>query len=334
MASLPFNLALVQFFADHRTAFLTNFFLAAASFGSAGVYILFAILIYVAWNKQLAIRLSILILLTMALNDLLKLAIRNPRPFIREGTWQQKWAVSPQSAKALAAEYSTPSGHAMGSSAFYSYLYACIHNRAARTFAVAAILLIGISRPYLGVHFVEDVLIGWAIGVTMALVSIRYSEAITSAWSQLSYTQQIVTTVAGSLALWLLAVLLNGRQIAGPPRDVLYYGGFLTGIIIARPLEMSKVNFDPRSSSPLTKTLRCLLSVGMVISTLLILGKAFGVVVDRSSILWNLAEYLRFTAAGFVTVFLAPLLFTRIGWAERATVSAGSTNKMLLSERP
>ena len=322
MAPLPFNLGFVQFLADHRTVFLTKLFLAVTYFGGAGGYILIAIFIYVAWNKQLAIRLSVLVLLTMALNDILKIAIKNPRPFIRQGSWLRKWAVSPKSAAALAAEYSTPSGHAMASSAFYSYLYAFVHDRAVRIGAVTAIILIGVSRPYLGVHYAEDVLIGWAIGVPIALISVRYSEAIATRWSRLSYTQQAFATVAGSLALWLLAVLLNGRQIAGQPRDVLYYAGFLTGIVLARPLEMSKVNFDPRSSSVLAKVLRYLLSIGMVIFTLLILGEAFGMVADRNSMLWNLVEYLRFTAAGFVTVFVAPLLFTRIGWAKRAMAGA------------
>jgi hypothetical protein len=210
----------------------------------------------------------------------------------------------------------------MGSSAFYTYLFAAIRNRAVRTFAVAAILLIGLSRPYLGVHYVEDVLIGWVIGVSIALVSIRYAEDISATWSQFSHAQQIAATVAGSMALWLLAVLLNGRQMAGPPREVLYYGGFLTGIVAGRPLELSKVNFDPRSSSVLAKALRYLLSVGMVICTLAIFEQVFVVIADRTSMGLNLFEYLRFAAAGFVTIFIAPLVFTRIGWAKCVTAGA------------
>ena len=322
MAPLPFNLAFVQLLADHRTVFLTNFFLAVTSFGGASVYILIALFIYAGWSKQLAIRLSVLVLLTMALNDILKMAIKNPRPFVREGTWLRKWAVSPNQAAQLASEYSTPSGHAMGSSAFYSYLFAFIHHRAVRILAVAAIVLVGISRPYLGVHFVEDVLIGWAFGLAIALVSIRYGEAIATAWSRFSTTQQIAATVAGSLALWLLAVLLNGRQFSGQPGDVLVYGGFLTGMVVARPLEMSQVNFDPRSGNIVAKTLRYLLSVGMVIYTSAIVEVAFEMVVDRSSMAWNLCEYLRFTAMGFVAVFVAPLLFTGIGWAKKAEARA------------
>ena len=61
-----------------------------------------------------------------------------------------------------------------------------------------------------------------------------------------------------------------------------------------------------------------MLSLVLVVFTLLILYKAFDLLADRSSLLWNLLEYLRFTAIGFVAFFLAPLLFTRMGWAERA----------------
>jgi len=322
MSPLPFNMALMQFLADHRTVFLTRFFHAATFFGDFGGYILVATLIYVAWNKQLAIRLSVLVLLASSLNGVLKLIVKNPRPFIREGTYLSKWAVSPQGAAALATEYSTPSGHAMASSAFYSYLYACAGNRYVRVIAVMAIVLIGVSRPYLGVHYAEDVLIGWAIGLSVALLWIRYAEAICAAWSRLSYTQQIGIAVAASLALWLLTIAVNGWRIDGQPREALVSAGFLTGIVIARPLELRMVNFDPRSSNAAAKTLRYLLSIAMVIGALLFLDMAFGMIPGKFAMLGSMLQYVRFTAAGIVSIFLAPLLFTRIGLAKSMPIGA------------
>jgi len=72
----------------------------------------------------------------------------------------------------------------------------------------------------------------------------------------------------------------------------LCYGGFLTGIVLARPLELRKVNFDPRSSTVLLKIMRFGLSVGLLILTLFCLGKAFGIMADQASMLWNLLEYI------------------------------------------
>ena len=322
MAPLPFNLGLVQLLADHRDVFLTRLFLIAAFLGSSRGYILLILLFYVAWNKRLAIRLAVVVLVTLSLNDLLKMLVRNPRPFIAQGTYLKKWAVPPFNAHSLAAEYSTPSGHATAAASFYAYLFGCVRNRAVRVLAVVMILVIGISRPYLGVHYGEDVLLGWALGLPVALLSLRYADAAAAAWNRLSYALQVALVAPAGLALWLLAVLLNGHSTAGQPQAYLDSGGFLTGIVLAQPLELRIVNFDPRSSTALVKILRYLLSLGLAVFTLLILDKASYLLTDHSSLLWNLLEYLRFTAAGFVAFFLAPLLFTRMGWAEKARKEA------------
>jgi PAP2 superfamily protein len=86
--------------------------------GESQQYILVVTLIYVMLDKTTAVRLATVVLLTMCFNHVLKIIIKEPRPFIREGTYLQKWAVSAANAKELATEHSTPSGHAMGDSAF------------------------------------------------------------------------------------------------------------------------------------------------------------------------------------------------------------------------
>ncbi len=118
MVPLPFNLPIIKFLADHRNPLLARLFLAASFLGSANAYILIVILLYVVWDKRLAIPISVVVLLTTSLNDIFKTLIRNPRPFMRQRTYLKKWGVSRAEARQLATEYSTPSGHAMGSSAF------------------------------------------------------------------------------------------------------------------------------------------------------------------------------------------------------------------------
>jgi hypothetical protein len=53
----------------------------------------------------------------------------------------------------------------------------------------------------------------------------------------------------------------------------------------------------------------------MLIATLLFLDKFFAVIALKSSPLGYFLEYVRYSAAGIVIIFLAPLLFTRIGLA-------------------
>lgn len=72
--------------------------------------------------------------------------------------------------------YSFPSGHAMGSAAVFSALAIAVARGAPRwrkqAFALASalVLSIGFSRIYLGVHWLTDVLAGWAAGLAIALI--------------------------------------------------------------------------------------------------------------------------------------------------------------------
>ena len=101
------------------------------------------------------------------LSDTVKVVIDRPRPDV-------PWRVIP-----LPSSASFPSGHALGSMAVYGVLALTVgqwpRSRRLRT-AAAALglglpLLIGFSRVYLGVHYLSDVLAGWAAGLALALLA-------------------------------------------------------------------------------------------------------------------------------------------------------------------
>lgn len=82
--------------------------------------------------------------------------------------------------------YSFPSGHAMGAvllfgSLAYVVYFTIDHSRRLRLLAVALcvlmILCIGTSRVYLGVHYLSDVLAGFAAGVCWLAVCLSGTEA-------------------------------------------------------------------------------------------------------------------------------------------------------------
>jgi undecaprenyl-diphosphatase len=82
--------------------------------------------------------------------------------------------------------YSFPSGHSMVSMSFYGFLiYLCCKNYKTRwkylivSLLTILILLIGLSRIYLGVHYASDVLGGFVLGITWVgvystIVDLRY----------------------------------------------------------------------------------------------------------------------------------------------------------------
>lgn len=313
---LHFSLAFVEFLAHHRTPLLTEFFLGCSFLGSAGFYIFLIMLIYVTWEKRLAVRLAFLLLATMATNDILKSLIRNPRPFIAEGTWRQNWAVSPARAQLLAAEFSTPSGHAMGAASFYTYLAAFLRRRGVPILAAILILLIGFSRPYLGVHYGEDVLLGWAIGLGMALILVRSTHTLTALWNRCPYSAQIAIAVLASAAFCAISAGLDGWRVTGQFEGTVAYAGFLTGSVIACPLEWRHIRFDPRSGSDVATTVRLLLTLALIGITLAALKPLFLFLVHENSAAWFVLEYLRYTMAGIAGMRAAPWFFTRLGLAD------------------
>lgn len=306
--NLHFNTGLMEFLAGHRDPVLTAFFQSASFLGEIEGYILVVMFVYVAVDKTLAVRLSVLVLLTMTFNHLLKVLIRNPRPFVSEGTFADKWAVSPERARDLVTEFSTPSGHAMAGSAFYGYLFGASRSLWIKVAAVLAILATGLSRPYVGVHYLEDILIGWAIGLAIAIFALRTAGPIAAAWARLPYGAQAAALVVASFLVWLATLAASDWRVGDQPRAVLAYLGLLAGVVLARPIELKLLNFDPRSGGWLAKLARYALSLGITIASLALLEMLFDALADRFSIAGYVLQYVRYVFAGVIAIFVCPLI--------------------------
>ena len=107
----------------------------------------------------------------MLLNHGLKAAFARARPDLVDHLVE---VVSP----------SFPSGHALMSAAVYLTLAGLLGRRGVDApvrrslfwLAVALVLLIGISRVYLGVHWPSDVLGGWVLGALWAWGCVRLAK--------------------------------------------------------------------------------------------------------------------------------------------------------------
>jgi len=320
-APLPFRIDWVQWLDEHRVSGLTEFFQAATFLGNVEGYILVVAFVFVAIDKGLAYRLAILALLTMSLNHVLKTWIAQPRPFVSEGSYATRWAVPQYRADELITEFSTPSGHAMAGAAFYGYGAALARRPAMRALAITALLLTGLSRPYLGVHFVEDVALGWALGLALAFAAFRCARPLAQLWARFSPAQQVGLVLGASLWTWALTLYFYSDSDAGPPVALLTYTGFLAGVVVSAPLERRWANFDPRGGSWLQKGLRYLLCVAGVVGTLLVLDEVFAALAgDASHSMWGAAlRFLRYAAAAWVGMAVAPWLFIRMRLASQGS---------------
>ncbi len=306
---------LIQFLLEHRSAPASVLFQTFNFLGDLEGYVLVVSLVYFMWDKKLAFRLALMAIGAMLLNHTLKTLIANPRPFVDAGTWTEKWAVSPGKAASLVSEYSTPSGHAMAGSAFYTYLFAAVQQRWVRLAAIVCIVLTGLARPYIGVHYVEDILLGWGVGIPVALLAFRYVERAADWWNDRPGPQQWSLFAGSGLVFWIGTRIAYSENPHGPPLAVLSYLGLLAGIVFAYPIEAKRVRFDPRSSSIAIRLVRFVVAVVLVAGTLALLDPLFALVSPDHSVLGNLLRTIRYAAAGIVGILGCPYLFVRIGLA-------------------
>ena len=158
---LAYNLLVAKL----RNPTLTKIMKFITSLSKTPVITVIAIILFlVIKNKKVSLTIPTNLVLIATLNQILKLIFQRERPIgyrlLEIGG------------------YSFPSGHAMASTAFYGLLiylsYKYIKNKNLKIFLITintiVIILVGISRIYLGVHYCSDVLVGISISIIYLII--------------------------------------------------------------------------------------------------------------------------------------------------------------------
>ena len=140
--------------------FITNFG------GTICLILITCILFVTIKNRKIGIAIGLNLIIVSALNLVLKGILQRPRP--------TEYRIIEESG------YSFPSGHSMISMAFYGFIiyliYKYVKNKYLKWILIAflsiLIILIGISRIYLGVHYTSDVIAGFLIAISYLIVYI------------------------------------------------------------------------------------------------------------------------------------------------------------------
>lgn len=156
-----------------RNNVLTFIFKIITNLGGAYCLIIIAILcaIFIK-NKKIAFAMPVNLILSTMLNLMLKNIVERPRPI--------GYRLIDETG------YSFPSGHSMISAAFYGLIIYFIWKNVKNTklkyisciLLALLILLIGISRIYLGVHYASDVLGGFTISIAYLIIFTSTFKAI------------------------------------------------------------------------------------------------------------------------------------------------------------
>ncbi|MEO8354411.1 MAG: phosphatase PAP2 family protein [Chloroflexota bacterium] len=284
--------------------------------GSENFFFLILPLVYWSIDAGLGLRVGFVLVTSNSLNSIFKVVFASPRPY---------WVSTRVIPMSVETSFGVPSGHAQNAMAMWGIMAHGLQKRWAWIIAIALSLLIGFSRLYLGMHFVQDVLVGWLIGGSLLLGFITLWDSVSSWVLNRSLMQQIV--IAFVISLILIGVSAwNGTRLgefvisqewmdnalrAGAAPDPVSLEGFLTsagsffGLAAGAAWIASRGGYQ--ASGPLEKR-AFRYAIGLI--GILILWMGLGEVFPRDpNIISYVLRYFRYTLVGFWVTGGAPWLF-------------------------
>jgi membrane-associated phospholipid phosphatase len=272
--------------------YLGDFFFLMTQVGGTLFYVILLLIAYWAYNKRGAIILSCVLIVSILIEYYLKIIIAKERP--PSSNWYP--GVDPPN-------YSTPSGHSQNSATLYGWLTSRVRTWWMALTSIILVGLIGISRIYLGVHYLGDVLLGWGIGIVIVVLLVYLEKPAREYLSRYKIEHLLVIFLITGFLLTLLAALLPQ-----PPNDNLgAYGGLTMGLAIGLILERRFVNFttDPYEGQMWRLVPR------VVIGLLLVVAVMYGLApVLPSELIWHRA--LRYSLVAITGIFIWPAIFKRV----------------------
>ena len=150
--------------------------MAITNLGSEQVYIAFLVAIFLGVDAKIGRRLGLFLLISFYLNQHLKILMNTPRPFVLDPTIARS-----QAAIDSAGGGAFPSGHAQGATTFWGLAAVYFRRRWLWWLAAVMVVIMSLSRLYLGVHWLFDVFGGIVMGIAIIGLTMLVDTFVTNA---------------------------------------------------------------------------------------------------------------------------------------------------------
>jgi membrane-associated phospholipid phosphatase len=298
---------------------LDSFMKAISFLGTIDFYLILIPFLYWVVSAQLGFRVLLVLLSTDFLGVVFKQLLHQPRPY---------WVGDVQ---ALAEEtsYGVPSTHASDTIAVWGYLVYKINKAWLWVLTFLVVLVVGISRMYLGVHFPTDVIGGWLLGL-VGIFLVVLGEKWLSPYLKKQSTGMLIgigflVSVGMILVGWLIGLLIASSPdpvewagYATQARGISHYftlAGATFGAVAGYPLMRQYAAFQTRGGWA-QRIGRYLLGMVGVLLLYFGLDMLFGMLAADETALGLGLRYLRYSLVTFWAIFGAPWVFLKLHLAE------------------
>ena len=155
-----FELDFLKWLEGLRTSFLNVVFEGITLLGEETLVILLVVALWFAVDKKLAQQVFFITATSLSVNGIIKNFAQVPRPFTKGVS-----CVRPDTATG----YAFPSGHTQGFATWSSFFAVKLKKAWLSVLVGVLIILVAISRLYLGAHYPSDVIVGMALGIGLSI---------------------------------------------------------------------------------------------------------------------------------------------------------------------
>jgi membrane-associated phospholipid phosphatase len=281
--------------------FLESVALFFTLLGNEEFYLVMLPLVYWCIHKPAGVALAFLSMLSAWINSAIKFLFAFPRP----SDPRIRIPVPPS-------DPSFPSGHAQNAVAVWVYL--AWRFRHWLFWLVAALLIVGISlsRILLGVHYPQDLVGGWLVGL---VVVVAYALAAPPVGRWIN-KQRMALQLGIAVVTPLLLILLHPADTEGlyPAERAITPMGAMLGMGVGFVMERAYVRFTVHGPW-WRRVLRFLL--GMVVTAVLYAGPSLVIPDGLAHGLDSVLRLVRYALLGWAVSFFCPWMFVRLRLASR-----------------
>lgn len=289
-----FNYEILRFIQSFSNTYLSYFAILCTMMGEEYFYTI--ILTYIFWckNKEIGYKLGFSFLSSGIINNAIKDSFKVKRPIGTKGIFSMRTET--------ATGYSFPSGHTEGAASFWSSLMVILKRKSVYAIGSIVIILVGLSRLYLGVHWPTDVIFGIIFGVSWTFFAIFI------------YDKAMKTNK--QLLLVILPILAFVGLLFFKSTDYLKSLGIFTGFFCGFFIESKYINFETEATLPM-QVLKMVFGVSVLLLLKIYLKELFP--------LGDPSDFLRYAILGIWVTCGAPIIFKKVKSGQKKSHSVRGT---------
>lgn len=296
---------ILYFFESIRNPVLNAIMSVLTFLGSEVGFLGFALAFYWCVDKRRGYYVMSVGFLGVIINQVMKILFMIPRP----------WVIDPEftivdGAKADAGGYSFPSGHTQNSTGTFASILRFTKQNWLRAICIFSIIIVPITRMYLGVHTPLDVGVSLIIGFALAFALYPIFEYCSKTDKRMIILLSVFFAISTLFVIfsyaWPFPADIDPHNLYSLRKNACTLIGSVGGVLLLYPIERKYINFDVKATLA-GQAVKLVLGLGVVMAFKESVKAVFKLLGGGEELLWM--RSVRYFLVVVLAMGVYPLLF-------------------------